>query len=648
MKKGQVTIYIIIGIVILAVIVAVFAFRSQLLASTFNRQQQNLNLLPIEIRPVKENINSCVYETAKQGIILVGQQGGYYNIPKDELPRSIINPFSNSLEILRGDEVAYWYYTTSNGIEKITIPSKEDIEKEIQYYINDNLQDCLENLTNFEDNGYEINEDGIVESKVTIGPENVDVDVKYDVEVNYKGVSRKLDEHFAKIDVRLGMIYDAARDIVDEELKNSFFENKTLNYLTIYDEIPYYGQSLDCSPKVWFKEDVDNNIKNVLKYNLDGIKVKGSNNQNFDQFYDWDVNGNFNSFDVNFRYDERWPLETKINGGENILKEDSLTGSNIAVKTILSIFCLNNYQFIYAIKYPMLTSLTDNNAFDNEGFIFQYANQVVIEKNQARKNNYDLESLKDTSIRICENKQYKTLVRILDDESGNELDGNVKFGCGGAICDYGGERDIRLPPCINAEIIGTSEGYADNSVIANTNGEGEITIDLKRKYELNLKIKIIDNGIIRDLRNDENYATQFINEEDGYATSSSKENNNLELIKGDYFIKAYLLRNVNDLELQNKTVEYCTDVPKGGIFGLIGLKSKKCFKSEIAGFKLSQAIVGGEEFPFTVGNEINNANEIIIYLVMNKVPATLDDLQQIYDLIRRNKDNSDFRYPEMR
>src|SRR3989338_3827811 len=541
MKKGQVTIYIIIGIVILAVIVAVFAFRSQLLASTFNRQQQNLNLLPIEIRPVKENINSGVYETAKQGIILVGQQGGYYNIPKDELPRSIINPFSNSLEILRGDEVAYWYYTTSNGIEKITIPSKEDIEKEIQYYINDNLQDCLENLTNFEDkgyeinedgiveskvtigpenvdvdvkydvevaywyyttsngiekitipskediekeiqyyindnlqdclenltnfedNGYEINEDGIVESKVTIGPENVDVDVKYDVEVNYKGVSRKLDEHFAKIDVRLGMIYDAARDIVDEELKNSFFENKTLNYLTIYDEIPYYGQSLDCSPKVWFKEDVDNNIKND-------------------------------------------------------------------------------------IKYPMLTSLTDNNAFDNEGFIFQYANQVVIEKNQARKNNYDLESLKDTSIRICENKQYKTLVRILDDESGNELDGNVKFGCGGAICDYGGERDIRLPPCINAEIIGTSEGYADNSVIANTNGEGEITIDLKRKYELNLKIKIIDNGIIRDLRNDENYATQFINEEDGYATSSSKENNNLELIKGDYFIKAYLLRNVNDLE----------------------------------------------------------------------------------------------------
>src|SRR3989338_6276424 len=626
MKKGQVTIYIIIGIVILAVIVAVFAFRSQLLASTFNRQQQNLNLLPIEIRPVKENINSGVYETAKQGIILVGQQGGYYNIPKDELPRSIINPFSNSLEILRGDEVAYWYYTTSNGIEKITIPSKEDIEKEIQYYINDNLQDCLENLTNFEDNGYEINEDGIVESKVTIGPENVDVDVKYDVEVaywyyttsngiekitipskediekeiqyyindnlqdclenltnfedngyeinedgiveskvtigpenvdvdvkydvevNYKGVSRKLDEHFAKIDVRLGMIYDAARDIVDEELKNSFFENKTLNYLTIYDEIPYYCQSLDCSPKVWFKEDVDNNIKNVLKYNLDGIKVKGSNNQNFDQFYDWDVNGNFNSFDVNFRYDERWPLETKINGGENILKEDSLTGSNIAVKTILSIFCLNNYQFIYDIKYPMLTSLTDNNAFDNEGFIFQYANQVVIEKNQARKNNYDLESLKDTSIRICENKQYKTLVRILDDESGNELDGNVKFGCGGAICDYGGERDIRLPPCINAEIIGTSEGYADNSVIANTNGEGEITIDLKRKYELNLKIKIIDNGIIRDLRNDENYATQFINEADGYATSSSKENNNLELIKGDYFIKAYLLRNVNDLE----------------------------------------------------------------------------------------------------
>ncbi len=646
MKKGQVTIYIILGIVILAVIGAIFAFRSQLLSSTFNRQEQNLNLLPIEIRPVKENINSCVYETAKEGIILIGQQGGYYKIPKDDLPRSIINPYSNSLELFKENEVAYWYYMESNGIEKLNVPSKEDIEKEIGSYVNDNLQDCLENLTNFEDNGYIIKEEGNVDSKVTIGPENVDVDVKYNVDVTYKGVNRKLNEHFAKIDIKLGRIYDSAKDIIDQEMKDSFFENKTLDYLTIYDEIPYYGQSLDCSPRVWFKQDVDNNIKNILKYNLDGIKVKGSDNQNFDVFYDWNVNGNFDTLDVDFRYDENWPLETKINGGDNVLKESSLTGNSLGVKAILSIFCLNNYQFIYDIKYPILISITDNNAFNNEGFTFQYATQTVIEKNQPRQNKIALDNLKDTSLKICENKQYKSTVRLLDEETGSEINGNVKFSCGGAICDYGDEKEIKLPPCINAAITGNSEGYDDNSVIVNTNSEGEINIDLKKKYNLDLDVKVFDNGAIRDLRSDENYAIQFIDEEDEFIISASKDNKEIELIKGDYFVKAYLLRDSN-IQLQNKTVEYCADIPRGGILGVMGLKSKKCFKSEIAGFKLSQAVIGGEEFSFIINDEIKTASRIRIYLIMNKVPATIDDLSQIYDLIRRNKDNPDFKYPEI-
>ena len=71
---------------------------------------------------------SCLEEEALLGISVLGSQGGYIDIPAFE-PGSQYAPFSNQLDFL-GNPIPYWYYVSSNGVQKEQVPKKSDMEKQ--------------------------------------------------------------------------------------------------------------------------------------------------------------------------------------------------------------------------------------------------------------------------------------------------------------------------------------------------------------------------------------------------------------------------------------------------------------------------------------------------------------------------------------
>ena len=100
--RGQVTIFIIVAIVIVGSIIAYFSLRDNFAES-----------IPEDMKPVYDYYLSCLESTTKEGIALLGEQGGYIELPDFE-PGSAYIPFSSQLDFF-GQAVPYWMYVSSNN-----------------------------------------------------------------------------------------------------------------------------------------------------------------------------------------------------------------------------------------------------------------------------------------------------------------------------------------------------------------------------------------------------------------------------------------------------------------------------------------------------------------------------------------------------
>ncbi|NCN22546.1 hypothetical protein GW934_03595, partial [Candidatus Falkowbacteria bacterium] len=154
-KRGQVTVFIILGIVVLVAIALVFMFRSELVSQDFESEMNSI-IVPQQLVPVKQYFDACLIDVAEEGIMVLGEQGGYIKIPEDITPRFDNNIYSNSLELSKGSDVAYWFYESANGIEEEQIPTKKDMELQLEEYISNNFQRCFYFVDDFEDEGFEI------------------------------------------------------------------------------------------------------------------------------------------------------------------------------------------------------------------------------------------------------------------------------------------------------------------------------------------------------------------------------------------------------------------------------------------------------------------------------------------------------------
>ena len=95
------------------------------------------------------------------------------------------------------------------------------------------------------------------------------------------------------------------------------------------------------------------------------------------------------------------------------------------------------------------------------------------------------------------------------------------------------------------------------------------------------------------------------------------------------------------IKVVGDTVESCTDIPKSGIFGVLGIKEKKCFTSQLEDVELNQVLVGGNEFAW---NYDGKGSEIIIYVTFDGVPKTVNEMGEIYNKIL---DKNRVKYPEV-
>jgi hypothetical protein len=197
-KRGQLTIFIILAILIVAGVALFFVFRDDL----GNKSSGEVNSDPLQIY-----VQECIDDLIITGIQLIGIQGGYYYMPEEFL-------------LTEYADIAYGYNN-----RKVLI-SKSELEKQINYYIEDVVYTCVNNeviLSSLVDVG---------QPKATTSLQGEKILVKLNFPITLeKGDSKSVIRNFkSEININLEDFLSVSNDIINEASTNDGYLD--LSYLT--------------------------------------------------------------------------------------------------------------------------------------------------------------------------------------------------------------------------------------------------------------------------------------------------------------------------------------------------------------------------------------------------------------------------------
>ena len=147
-KKGQVTVFIILGILIVATIGTFLILKSSSTTEVVEEKQEVVISGTQLSGGVQIFIEQCMKKTAQKAVTFIGERGGYYNLP-EQSDNQILLPFY----IYKNDKF---------------ILSEEELKQQLGLYMEKELPFCLRNFVVFKEHGYEIKREDI-SAKIKLG-----------------------------------------------------------------------------------------------------------------------------------------------------------------------------------------------------------------------------------------------------------------------------------------------------------------------------------------------------------------------------------------------------------------------------------------------------------------------------------------------
>ncbi len=600
-KKGQVTIFIIIAIIIVGGVFVFFTFKDDLISSE----------IPASIEPIYNSFLSCLEDETLVGIDVLESQAGYISLPDFE-PGSGYMPFSSQLNFL-GSPIPYWYYVSGNNIQKEQVPSKRNMEEQLGDFIEEKITGCI--FDGYYEQGFEIVQ-GEPKAKVNIRDEEVEISLEMDLSVERGEDGVLIKNHKLNVKSKLGMLYDSAKKIYKEEQESLFLENYAVDTLRLY--APVDGVELTCSPMTWGADEIFDDLEEAIEANTLALKTKGGDyslgsKENKYFIIDVDIDS-----DVRFINSRDWPHGFEVSPSE----ESVLISKPVGNQPGLGIlgFCYVPYHFVYDVRYPVLIQVQSGNE------IFQFPVAVVVQGNKPRQA-LDAIAVESGYPELCRYKNVLIEVMTYDTKL-NPIGADVSYECFGTTCDIGEtflteSLSGEFPQCVNGYILAKSEGFEDAKYLYSTTESGSVDIILDKLYELDIELKLDGKSYNRDA------IISFVSDKFS-KTVVYPEYKSVELSEGQYEIQVYVYRN-SSIKLEETKHEQCMEIPKSGLGGLFGLTEEKCFDVKIPAQIISNALSGGgKESYYILESELEGSNTIEINAESLTLPKTIEELQNNY------------------
>src|SRR3989338_1813940 len=560
-KRGQLAIFVIIAIVIVAGILVYFAVKGSLFVSQISP----------EFRPVYDLYSECIQQQTRDAIDLAESQGGWVYLP-DYSPGSQYAPSSSQLNFL-GFPVPYWYYVSGNGLIKEQVPTIDSIQQDISRYVAERVNSC--DFGKFYAQGFYIT---LGEPKVSVKIQDttVAVDVSAAVTVSKENNSAIKSDDSVEINSKIGKFYNLAKEIYDKQKDEAFLENYSTDLLRSY--APVDGVDLSCSPKIWKTREVVNDVKSALEANIAAIKFKGGYytlNKEENKYFV--VNQPVDEA-VNLIYNRNWPTKLEITGADDELMVATPVGNQEGLGVMG--FCYAPYHFVYDLSFTVLMQVYDGQE------IFQFPVVVVIDKNVPRKAVFS-EFSEETNFDLCEFKTQDISVNLFDVNL-NRVDSNVSYGCFDQQCLLGESKNGvftgKAPSCINGYVLARADGYAEKRQLYSSNEEVTTDLILDKEYEVETRLEVGGSPLS---------GTAIVTFSGARTVSTAlHDNDKMKLSEGLYNVTVYVYGNSN-ITIPSSTKTQCVQVPQTGIFGFFGGTKEQCIDITIPETKIESALIGG-------------------------------------------------------
>jgi len=607
-RRGQVTIFVIIAILIIAAVVLFFVLRAGPTTTVAS--------VPESLQPAYQGFLSCLEDDSRLGIDLLMVQGGYIDLPSFE-PGSEYMPFSSQLNFV-GNPIPYWYYVSGNNIHREQVPTKEEMKRELESFIDSKINFC--NLDYYSGLGYDINL-GTPNSHVEILGDSVEVILTMDLFISKTEESTNIGSHRVSIPTKLGNLYDAAVKVYEKEQSELFLEEYGLDVLRSY--APVDGVELTCSPMVWDAEKVFDDLASAIEVNTLALtSLEGG-----DDYFKVDLGVDEN---VRFINSKEWSSAYQVNPTEGRLLISSPVGNQQGLGIIG--FCYVPYHFVYDVKYPVLIQVYE----DEE--IFQFPVAVIISGNQAREPLTSI-AIEREIPEFCNYKNTLTEVHVFDSK-GRSVEGDVSYACSGTTCYLGsttnGILETEFPQCVGGTVLVRSEGHKDGKETYSSTSENRVDVFLDKYYNLDVEVEIDSKSFEGEV------LVSFTSDESSSAVLLPDQKT-ITLSPGEYEVQVFVYSESN-LELSSSITEQCVEVPRGGLGGLIGLTEERCFEIEIPEQILTKVLsAGGKTSVIVLDSTLEKSSKVIIDVDDLPDPNSLEQLQQNYILFEGNNVYVDFR-----
>lgn len=260
MKKGQVTVFIIIGIIIL-VAMAFFFFLKQEVITDDLMIQDNL----MELDSLKIFVTDCLEEATIDAIYEVLDNGGYYQVPTDQ---NIFSQLTDEEQF----ELPYYFID-----EESNVPSIEVIQEEVAKAAESHFLFCIDDFESFEKQGYAIESEN-PEFIIMFSRDNTLSYLTYLLTIELDNKVSEINKFSGLIDFDFSSKYDILENYFAEQEDNpEYFLVGNLATLIMENEDTF-----------WFNQYNDHGSDVMLTLNYDDVELRDEPLlYNFALNYDW-------------------------------------------------------------------------------------------------------------------------------------------------------------------------------------------------------------------------------------------------------------------------------------------------------------------------------------------------------------------------
>lgn len=416
-KKGQITIFIIIGIIILLSVITIIYIRSRVVKEELEVGVEEATEVPDWAREVRPFVEKCIQDIAIKAFKKIGEHGGYIDFEDFYLSGSFfnINPGNPtesdavSFSTKSKAPVAYWWYmTTPNECNDCTVssidPSLEFIEQQVNQYMNRELPPCLNDFKVFREMGFQF-EAGNPDTDTTINLNTVDVTVNRPTEIKLGDKTVSINKFKVILDLDFYHNYMAAALIAYHQTTEMFLEDILMHLVSIYSSVP---DSKKIPPIAWIdnkesivtwkKSDVKKRIiQDLLSSNIPLLQVNNTKSPTrlsssdpmlqglYDIMFLDALPEGFENMDINFLYNPDWEIHFDITPSSGDILKPLTTKTDDTGIGFFPTVTTNFYEFFYDLSFPVIIVIKDDSSlrkYGEEGYKFVFALEANIRDNK--------------------------------------------------------------------------------------------------------------------------------------------------------------------------------------------------------------------------------------------------------------------------